>query len=359
VGRIGPRPNNMAFTQLSINPAGAGQVAASTHMPETGMWTIFRALRDARALFGLRPGHLQTLQAMLSFLKPGHGHTVFASNNEICRRVGGIDERTLRRHIDRFVERGFMTRHDSPNGKRYRVRSSGGQCISYGLSLAPLLERAEELLALAQQIENERRDRIFLRKQILTRLAHLEEADPQDAFPHDVRKTLRRKLSLVEYRALLAKAEARCDALSTAVDRPDTIELPANDGQTVRHQSKSRKETKDFDTDAGPTAPELHHLTAICDQAMAFSEKMLGTWPEVEAHARSLAPMMGIHPTTFEKALKNAGRKKASSALFITLQLGKRIRNLAAYFHSLTLGRHVSDFDPRQLLERLAHSRPV
>ncbi|WP_430450571.1 helix-turn-helix domain-containing protein [Rhodophyticola sp.] len=56
---------------------------------------------------------------------------------QLCRRVGGIDERTLRRHINRFVELGFIKRNDSSNRKRYRVRSSGGECISYGLSLAP------------------------------------------------------------------------------------------------------------------------------------------------------------------------------------------------------------------------------
>uniref|UniRef100_A0AAN0M5V2 Helix-turn-helix domain-containing protein n=1 Tax=Yoonia rhodophyticola TaxID=3137370 RepID=A0AAN0M5V2_9RHOB len=127
----------MAFTKLSIGTAGADASRGPISAAETDIWTIFRALRDARSVFGLRPGHIQTLQAMLSFLKPGHGETVFASNNSICQRVGGIDERTLRRHINRFVELGFIKRNDSSNRKRYRVRSSGGHCISYGLSLAP------------------------------------------------------------------------------------------------------------------------------------------------------------------------------------------------------------------------------
>ena len=109
----------MTFTKLSIKRKETypvpGEAPSSS---ETDFWAIFRALRDSHTQFGLRPGHMQTLQALLSFLKPGHGETVFASNSEICRRVGGIDERTLRRHINRFVELGFMTRHDSPNRKR-------------------------------------------------------------------------------------------------------------------------------------------------------------------------------------------------------------------------------------------------
>lgn len=345
---------NMTFTKLSIKRTEAYQaVGEATSKTEADVWVIFRALRDSHTQFGLRPNHMQTLQAMLSFLKPGQGETVFASNFEICRRVGGIDERTLRRHIDRFLELGFMTRHDSPNRKRYRVRSSDGQCISYGLSLSPLIERANELMAMAQEVENRRRDCIFVRKQILTRLAQIEEFWPESSFPSEVRKTLRRKLSLAEYHALLTKAEAECDLMSTAVDAPKATYLTANDGQIDRHHSKSIKEDKDLER---AEKPEVRTLTSICNQATAFATNTLRTWEDVEHHAQILAPMMGIHASTFEKAKKAIGGQKAASAIFIMLQLGNRIRNFGAYFHSITLGRRVHQFNPSLLLERLANS---
>ncbi len=359
VGRNGRRSANMAFTKLSIKTTSTGIGADPASTPEADTWAIFRALRDTRSLFGLRPGHVQTLQAMLSFLKPGHGETVFASNIEICRRIGGIDERTLRRHIDRFVELGFMKRNDSPNRKRYRVKSSDGQCISYGLSLAPLLERANELLEAAQEMENARRDRIFLRKQILTRLAHLEEADPENQLSHEVRRTLRRKLSIAEYRALLDELEAQCKQTSTAVDAPKTMKLPVNDGQDVRHYSKSKKEQKDLESASDGETPALQTLTTVCDQATSFATSSLKNWREVENHARTLAPMMGIHTSTFEKAAKTVGSQKASCAIFIILQLGKRIRDFGAYFHSITLGRRESNFNPSLLLERLSRTETV
>ncbi|QEP30384.1 plasmid replication protein RepC [Pukyongiella litopenaei] len=346
----------MAFTKLSVQSLGVGKGSPATSTPETDIWAIFRALRDTRSLFGLRPGHVQTLQAMLSFLKPGHGDTVFASNDEICRRIGGIDERTLRRHIDRFVELGFMKRHDSPNRKRYRVKSSEGQSISYGLSLTPLLARAGELLAAAQEMENARRDRIFLRKQILTRLAHLDEADPENELTHQVRRVLRRKLSITEYRALLSKLEVHCEQMSTAVDAPNTMKLPANDGQTVRHHSKSKKEQKDKESGRDSETPPLQTLTSICDQATSFAATSLRNWHDVESHARTLAPMMGIHKSTFESAARKIGAQKASCAIFIILQMSNRIRDFGAYFHSITLGRKETDFNPSLLLERLSRS---
>jgi len=297
---------------------------------------------------------MQTLQAMLSFLKPGHGETVFASNHEICRRVGGFDERTLRRHIDRFVELGFMTRHDSPNRKRYRVRSSDGQCLSYGLSLAPLIERANELLATAQEIENRRRDCIFLRKQILTKLAQLEQFDINDTFPAEARKILRRKLSMIEYRALLAKADAVCKHLSTAVDGPKATILSGSDGQNDRHHSKSQEDDKDLERRHGTEMLQVETLTSVCEQATAFATNRLRTWHDVEAHARTLAPMMGIHLGSYEKVTIAIGAQRASCAIFIILQLRNRIRDLSAYFHSVTIGRRAYQFNPSALLERLA-----
>ncbi|MFG6539070.1 plasmid replication protein RepC [Sulfitobacter sp. CS16] len=346
----------MAFTKLSIEAAGADASRGSIPASEIDIWTIFRALRDARSVFGLRPGHIQTLQAMLSFLKPGNGETVFASNYTICQRVGGIDERTLRRHINRFVELGFIKRNDSSNRKRYRVRSSGGECISYGLSLTPLLQRASELIAIAQEIENNRRDRIFIRKQILTKLAHLEEHDPSNTFINHARKALRRKMSLPEYHALLANTDAKCQSLSTPDGPPETMELPANDGQTVRHQSKSKKGRKDLDSNVGDEALKPDLLTSVCDQATSFSTERLRNWLDIENHARTLAPMMGIHSETFEKAKNAVGAQKTSCAIFIMLQLGKRIRDFGAYFHSITLGQRQNQFDPLALIKRLSET---
>ena len=353
-GPNGRREETMAFTKLSIRTADADASRGSISAAETDIWTIFRALRDARSVFGLRPGHIQTLQAMLSFLKPGHGETVFASNDSICQRVGGIDERTLRRHINRFVELGFIKRNDSSNRKRYRVRSSSGECISYGLSLTPLLQRASELIAIAHEMENNRRDRIFVRKQILTKLAHLEEHDPSNTFINHARRALRRKLSLTEYHALLADTDKECQTLYTPDNPPETVELPANDGQTVRHQSMSEEEKKDLDSNIGNEALKPDLLTSVCDQATSFSTERLRDWLDIENHARTLAPMMGIHPETFEKAKNAVGAQKASCAIFIMLQLGQRIRDFGAYFHSITLGQRQDQFDPVALIKRLS-----
>ena len=162
------------------------------------------------------------------------------------------------------------------------------------------------------------------------------------------------KLSLPEYHALLADTDRECQTLYTPDDPPETVKLPANDGQTVRHQSKSEEEKKDLDSNIDNEALKPDLLTSVCDQATSFSTERLRNWLDIENHARTLAPMMGIHPNTFEKAKDAVGAQKASCAIFIMLQLGKRIRNFGAYFHSITLGQRQDQFDPMALTKRLS-----
>jgi replication initiation protein RepC len=345
VGQFVFTEHHMAFTKLT-SKTGAPSVS------DPDVWAIFRALREAREHFGLRPGHLHTLQAMLSFLKPGQGAVIFASNQSICQRGGGIDERTLRRHISKLVQLGFLARSDSPNGKRYRVRSSDGDCISFGLSAVPLLQRARELLCLAEAAENDRQDRMFLRKQILAGLATIDNLDPGNLFTAEVRKVLRRKLSAPDHRALLSQVEAKCSNKSTAVDTSAASEMSVNNGQNDRHLSKSEKEEKD--SECSETQLRITRLTVTCSEAIGFSQEPLNTWRDVERHARLIAPMMGIHAKTFDQAIVSIGHEKASAALFIVLQLGKRIRDMAAYFHSITIGSRKNQFDPGTVLERIA-----
>ena len=119
---------------------------------------------------------------------------------------------------------------------------------------------------------------------------------------------------------------------------------------------KSKKEQKDLESGTNSQTPPLQTLTTVCEQATSFATNSLRTWHDVESHARTLAPMMGIHESTFEKAAKKIGSQKASCAIFIILQMNNRIRDFGAYFHSITLGRRETDFNPSLLLERLSSS---
>ncbi len=66
-------------------------------------------------------------------------------------------EATIRRHIAALVDAGLLIRRDSANGKRFARRDSEGDIgQAFGFSLAPLLQRAEELAAIAAAVVAER-----------------------------------------------------------------------------------------------------------------------------------------------------------------------------------------------------------
>jgi len=347
----------MTFNQITARTSGPAHRDRQDKDLSPDPWEVFRALRDARACFGLKPGHIQSLQALLSFLRPGQGTTVFASNVEICRRTGGVDERTLRRHIDRFVELGFIERHNSPNGKRYRVSACDGQTLSFGLSLAPMMARAEEVLKAASDLQDTLRDQVFLRKQLLAKLAIVDTTEPDNAVAQTVRKMLRRKLSATQYQCLIDDIDTTLQQMSTAVDTVRPVHLSGNDGQIVRHLSRSEEVRKESETVADTELPNLQDLTAACSEAMVYTTAPLATWHDVERHAATLAPMMGIHRQAYEDAGRTLGSRKAAATIFILLQLSNRVRNCAAYFHSITLGRKAGQFRPWRLLARMGQQQ--
>jgi replication initiation protein RepC len=338
------------------------------------IWQIFRNIRTCRSELGLRASHLQTLQAMLSILRPGKGLVVFASNRTLCERAGFIDERTLRRHIARLEACGLLFRQDSPNRKRYRISDPSDGCSeAYGLNLQPMENAASIFQEQAQQIEQSRQRGKFLRKRLLRLLFDLEQSDPQSGVLSSFRQALRRKLVPLDYEEMISRT---ADLLNIGASQPmqvpaehnaETDRLTANDGQSVRQLSMSEKkeldleettDTKEPSSHIGeslqPTASLLRKVKAVCTEAFSYTKDQPQNWIALRSHARMLAPMMGIAPKAFDAARETLGCEGATLTLLLVLQLQPKIRNLQAYFHSITIGKRSAGFDPIRLLDQIA-----
>lgn len=338
------------------------------------IWRIFRDIRSCRTLLGLRAGHLQTLQAMISILRPGKGVIVFASNQTLCERAGHIDERTLRRHIARLEKSGLLFRQDSPNCKRYRISDpSGDGSEAYGLNLQPMVNAAALYEAQATQIEQDRQRCRFLRKRLLRLLFDLEQTSPQSALLAAFRRALRRKLVSTDYETMIHET---AELLNTVPTQPsqvpsgppqETDVLTANGGQIDRHLSMSEK--KDIDLESkpqselaaektgnlpAPTANLLRKVKAVCTEAFSFTQDPLNDWNGLHTHAQMLAPMMGIAPKALQAAREKLGSEGTTLTVLLVLQLQPKIRNLQAYFHSITVGRRSHGFDPIRLLNQVS-----
>ena len=110
---------------------------------------------------GVNERALSVLDALLTFhpetALTGEGLIVFPSNEQLSLRAHGMAATTLRRQLAALVDAGLIVRRDSPNGKRYARKGRGGEIeFAFGFDLAPLVVRAKEFEALAEQVRDGR-----------------------------------------------------------------------------------------------------------------------------------------------------------------------------------------------------------
>ena len=92
---------------------------------------------------------------------------MFPSNQQLALRAHGMAPATLRRHLAALVDCGLIIRRDSPNGKRFARKGQGGAIeMAFGFDLSPLVARAEEFEAWAEEVRAEERALRLVRERI-------------------------------------------------------------------------------------------------------------------------------------------------------------------------------------------------
>src|ERR1700736_1829453 len=169
-------------SHLSTTPFGrrsltlahvATQALAKARPPEKAVhkWNVFRAICAAKARIGVPERALGVLNALLSFhpetVLHGESLIVFPSNAQLALRAHGMAPTTLRRQLAALVDCGLIIRRDSPNGKRYARKGQGGAIeIAFGFDLGPLVARADEIQAWAEEVRAEERAMKLVRERI-------------------------------------------------------------------------------------------------------------------------------------------------------------------------------------------------
>ena len=357
----------MAFTQATApNGLQIGKVlSADNTIPERHI--VVATLRNAAPRLGLSASVISTLDAMLSCLAPKRNHhTVFASNSTLTFRRNGISDRTIRRHAATLQELGLLVRHDSPNRKRFTKHNSHeGKALRFGFDLSPLFARLHEIAAMAAEVMSEREQIDYLRTKIRAAANASLAADPNDNTALDILRTLRRKLSLQDCEQILsdlAVIEVKAEAIDDQTANLTTT-MTASDGQFVRHHHKSNKEHIDKDQGAQKREPLLapsdapitiQELLLACPEAAEFSLRTIETIHDVVAHARTLAPMIGITSQNYEAAHERLGALRAAATVWAIMQFHHKIKAVGAYFRSITTGAKSEGFSPEKLVRRLA-----
>src|SRR5580704_12994775 len=169
-----PHSSTTPFGRRSLTLAHvASQATAKARPPDKAVhkWQVFRAICTARARIGVSERALAVLDALLSFhpetALTGEGLIVFPSNQQLALRAHGMASATLRRHLAALVDCGLIIRRDSPNGKRFARKGRGGTIeMAFGFDLGPLVARAEEFEAWAEDVQAEERALRLVRERI-------------------------------------------------------------------------------------------------------------------------------------------------------------------------------------------------
>ncbi len=343
-------------------------MSADNSVPERHI--VIDTIRNAAPRLGLTASVIATLDAMLSCLPPKRTHhTVFASNATLTFRRNGMSDRSIRRHAAILQDLGLLARRDSPNGKRFtRHNTAEGKALRFGFDLSPLFDRLQEIASIAAEVLREKEQIKYLRAKIRTAINEMLKEDSESPDVFATHQALRRKLSLADCQTLLARLTPFPIAAEGADDN-DTCEAEktsANDGQNVRHHHRSNKEYTDkteliHEKDAEVSQPEyslsITELLSTCTEAAQYALRKIETANDVIAHARMLAPMIGINSQTYEAAQDRLGPMGTATTIWALMQFHSRIKQVGAYFRAITTGAKSTNFDPARLVRGLTRSQ--
>lgn len=365
--------------------------AQDAPVPTADKYTVLDDLRAARAQFGISDRDLGVLAALLSFhtgreLDAEDPLIVYPSNRTLSDRAFGMAESTLRRHLAALVAAGLILRHDSPNGKRYAARDQRGTVVrAFGFSLRPLLVRAAEIAAGAQnaraqalQMRRLREDVVLMLRDATKLLAYAEETgvavtdSPLQVRLMEVRRAMRRRLNASELGALQDETAGILAEVS-GIFGTKTNNMSGSDAQNGRHYQNSNKDTSDFESSAEKRAGQaevpdtkkpqsgdstepklpLHLVLKACPDILPYARDPVRHWHQLIATASEVRAMMGISAEAWETAQNAMGPATAAITIAAILQRVDAIRNPGGYLRALSAQAETQGFSPGPMVMAL------
>jgi replication initiation protein RepC len=382
----------------------ASQATAKARPPDKAVhkWQVFRAICTAKARIGVSERALAVLDALLSFhpetTLSGEGLIVFPSNQQLALRAHGMAPATLRRHLAALVDCGLIIRRDSPNGKRFARKGRSGTIeMAFGFELGPLVARAEEFEAWAEDVQaGERalrlvRERITLcRRDIAKMIATgIEEGVPTRRAgqgPSDwpaIHGLYRNILARLPRTATREELEPIANDLTLLADEilnllehhVKSSHSSANESQTERHIQNSNPNSP-IDLEPGsqesrgpksepkaePSRPPqqgfpLSMVLEACPDIVDYAKGGISNWRDLLIAAAVVRSVLGISPSAWETAQSVMGELPAAIVVAAILQRGAAIASAGGYLRELTRKAEVGEFSLGPMLMALIGGR--
>ncbi len=400
-------------TRVSTTPFGrrslmlahvASQATAKARPPEKAVhkWQVFRAICTAKARIGVSERALAVLDALLSFhpetTLSGEGLIVFPSNQQLALRAHGMAPATLRRHLAALVDCGLIIRRDSPNGKRFARKGRGGTIeMAFGFELSPLVARADEFEAWAEDVQAEERALRLIRERItLCRrdIAKMIATGVQEGVPtrragqgpsdwSEIHGLYRGILERIPRTATREELEPIAADLTLLADEIlNTLEIyvklsnsSANESQTERHiQNSNPKPPIDLEPGSQesrrpkseprsePSRPPqqgfpLGMVLDACPDIVDYAKGGISNWRDLLIVAAMVRSILGISSSAWEAAQSVMGELPAAIVVAAILQRGAAITSAGGYLRELTRKAEAGQFTLGPMLMALIGRR--
>ena len=377
---------------------------AKARPPEKAVhkWQVFRAICTAKAKIGVSERAVAVLDALLSFhpetTLSGDGLIVFPSNQQLALRAHGMAPATLRRHLAALVDCGLIIRRDSPNGKRFARRGQGGAIeMAFGFDLSPLVARADQIEAWAEEVRAEERALKLLRERItLCRrdIAKMIATGVEEGVPtrragqgpsdwseiHGLYRGVLERIPRTAARAELEPIAADLTLLADEVlnlleDHVKAQNMATNEFQNGRHIQNSNPNSPidlepGFRESRGPKcAPQpeplrppqtgfpLGMVLEACPDIVDYAKGGISNWRDFLAVAAVVRAMLGVSPSAWEEAQAAMGEIPAAIVVAAILQRGAAIMSAGGYLRELTRKAEAGEFTLGPMLMALIGSR--
>lgn len=347
-------------------------------------WRVFRDIGDARSRLGLQDRALAVLNALLSFspaaeLSGEKNLIVFPSNAQLSARANGIAGTTLRKCLGALVEAGVIIRKDSPNGKRYARKGDEGNIEdAYGFSLAPLLARASEFAALAQDVAAEQRrfrvikDRLTIARRDVRKLitVGMEENLPGDwvkaeaCFVEIVGRFARRptlqdlmtsldEISLLheevsrmlETHEEITKSDGNGIAYGCHIQNSNTESCNEFEPSFEKKRGEKSEPNKQTERKGEPEVFPLSMVLRACPEIVPYGPGgSIASWRDMMSAAVTVRSMLGVSPSAYEEACEVMGQAGSAIAIACILERTGHINSAGGYLRDLTAKARRSEF---------------
>ncbi len=400
-----PHSSTTPFGRRSLTLAHvATQATAKARPPDKAVhkWQVFRAICTAKARIGVSERALAVLDALLSFhpetTLSGEGLIVFPSNQQLALRAHGMPPATLRRHLAALVDCGLIIRRDSPNGKRFARKGRGGTIeMAFGFDLSPLVARAEEFEAWAEDVLAEERALRLVRERItLCRrdIAKMIATGVEEGVPtrragqghsdwteiHGVYRSILDRIPRTAAREELEPIANNLTLLAAEIlilleSHVKTSNSSASESQDERHiQNSNPNSPTDLEpgfqqsrgpkseAQAEPSRPPqqgfpLGMVLDACPDIVDFAKGGISNWRDLLIVAAVVRSMLGISPSAWEAAQSVMGELPAAVVVAAILQRGTAITSAGGYLRELTRKAEAGQFNLGPMLMALIGRR--